>query len=284
VGPGLIAAAAAGAVCIVLFGLSPAGALPFVLLAMLGLALVFAEIFGTTVIQTATPGALMGRVFGAFEDTFIGSMLLGTISTGPLIGALGPRTVTVIFALLALSMLLLCLPSLRRLETALGVRGFLRQVPALAPLSRTALDDLALHVQLEHVPAGTTIVREGEPGDKLYIVKSGEVSVLAHGSGERDVEVATLAMMDYFGEIALLRDVPRTATVRAHGPVELYSLSRADFQQILARSEELREALSGTSDARYIDTRTSCCCGSDRHHPRHGGPGTMLAEPMAHGV
>lgn len=68
--------------------------------------------------------------------------------------------------------------------------------------------------------------------------------------------LATLSTMDYFGEIALLRDVPRTATVQSRGPVELYSLSRADFQDLLARSEHLRSAMAETGDTRYEDTQT----------------------------
>ena len=67
--------------------------------------------------------------------------------------------------------------------------------------------------------------------------------------------MATLSRNDYFGEIALLRDVPRTATVRSRGPVELYSLGRDDFRELLERSEELKSAMTGTSDARYVETQ-----------------------------
>jgi ATP-binding cassette subfamily B protein len=100
------------------------------------------------------------------------------------------------------------------------------------------------------------VVREGEDGDRLYMVKDGEAEVVARDEGEDEVAVASLSKHDYFGEIALLRDVPRTATVRAKGPLELYSLSREDFRELLERSEELKSAMTGTSDTRYLETQT----------------------------
>jgi len=112
-------------------------------------------------------------------------------------------------------------------------------------------------MRLEEAPDGEEIVREGEVGERLYILKEGEAEVLARGEGEKDVPVVTLQKNDYFGEIALLRDVPRTATVRSKGPVELYTLGREDFRELLERSEELESAMTGTSDARYIETQNT---------------------------
>jgi CRP-like cAMP-binding protein len=128
----------------------------------------------------------------------------------------------------------------------------LRRVPVLADLSRLTLDNLALRLRRETVPANTTIVRQGEPGDKVYLIRSGEASVLVSNSAGNEAEVEVLHSMDYFGEVALLRDVPRTATVRARGRVQLFSLTRADFQEVLGRSEALRETVLRTSDARYL--------------------------------
>jgi len=88
-------------------------------------------------------------------------------------------------------------------------------------------------------------------------VKDGEAEVTARGDDGRETELATLSKNDYFGEIALIRDVPRTATVRARGPLELYSLGREDFQRLLERSEKLKGAMTGTSDARYVETQNS---------------------------
>jgi len=110
---------------------------------------------------------------------------------------------------------------------------------------------------LEKVPDGTAVVRQGEVGDRLYIVKEGEAEVVARGEDGEETEVAMLSKNDYFGEIALLRDVPRTATVRARGPVELYALGRQHFQNLLGRSERLKRAMTGTSDARYVETQNT---------------------------
>jgi MFS family permease len=240
----------------ILFGLSPAGALPFVLLLALGVTDVFSEVASTTVLQTGTPDELLGRVFGAFESTLIFSMLVGAVVIGPLIDLAGPRAATVILTLVSVVLLLVCLPRLRRMEDALGVRIFFRRVPVLASLPHRVIDDFASRVRLEKVAAGTDIVRQGERGNRLYILREGEAEVSARGRDGREVEVATLSKNDYFGEIALLRDVPRTATVRSRGPVELYSLGRSDFQELLKRSEDLRATMTGTGDVRYVETQT----------------------------
>ena len=81
-------------------------------------------------------------------------------------------------------------------------------------------------------------MREGEPGDRLYVVQSGELNVT--GTDQGAGAVRALSKMDYFGEIALLHAIPRTATVRARGAVELFSLGRADLQELLRRSSALQ--------------------------------------------
>ena len=70
---------------------------------------------------------------------------------------------------------------MRKLESVLGVRMFVRKVPALSGLSHAVLEDLASRMTLEKVPDGTAVVREGEVGDRRYIVKEGEAEVVAQG-------------------------------------------------------------------------------------------------------
>ncbi len=255
-GPAVIWSISAGSVVFLFLGISPAGVLPFVILSVVGVLDIVVDVNGTTIIQTGTPEELLERVFGAFEGVLILAMLAGALIVGPLIELLGPRATTVVFAAVGLLILLLCLPRLRKLDSVLGARMFVRKVPILSGLPHAVLEDLASRMTLEKVADGSEIVRQGEVGDRLYIVKDGEAEVVAREEqGEETKELAILSKNDYFGEIALLRDVPRTATVRARGSVELYSLGREDFQRLLERSETLKSTMVGTSDARYVETK-----------------------------
>jgi CRP-like cAMP-binding protein len=181
------------------------------------------------------------------------AQVAGTLAVGPLIGAIGPRGANFVLAMVGVVVLVAMLPFILRLEDTLGVRIFLRQVPVLNPVSLTLLDDLAARIAMERVPPETEIIREGEHGDRFYMVKRGRVEVMAQGDGTQAAHVAFLSRMDYFGEIALLRDVPRTATVLARSPVELYSLSRKDFQELLKQSREFQDTLDGVSVERNLD-------------------------------
>jgi MFS family permease len=249
------AAAALSSLALLVFGVSPAGVLPFLCLFVIGVADVSAKVVATTLLQAGTPDALLGRVFGALEAILMGTTAVGALAVGPLIAALGARQADVLVSVTGLLLLLVSVPSLRLLERTVGGRAFLRQVPTLQQVPIPLLDELEARLQPERIAAGATIIREGEVGDRLYIIRRGSVAVSACSADGRRVAVATLGRGAYFGEIALVRDVPRTATVRAREATLLYSLSRADFQELLARSRELHATMIGTSAVRYLDTQ-----------------------------
>ncbi|MDQ2732191.1 MAG: ATP-binding cassette domain-containing protein, partial [Armatimonadota bacterium] len=121
----------------------------------------------------------------------------------------------------------------------------LRAVPLFANVKGAGLALLADKLMLERFAAGEDIVRQGDPGDKLYVIGQGQADVLgADETGERRINI--LHDGDYFGEIALLADTPRTATVRTTMPTQLYSLSRTDFLSLLEREPVIRETISTT--------------------------------------
>ena len=119
----VVAGAALSALATALFGLSPAGVWPFVCIAVIGVADIVVQVCATTLLQAATPPELLGRTFIAFEAALICAMLLGALTAGPLLHVLGPRGATVAFALLAGTVLLVCLPRLRRMKDVLGLHA-----------------------------------------------------------------------------------------------------------------------------------------------------------------
>ncbi len=105
----------------------------------------------------------------------------------------------------------------------------LSRVGLLATLPGEALAKLAGRMEREEVPAGKTVVREGEDGDRFYVILSGLFAVTQASLGLRRM----LKPGDVFGEVALAMDVPRTATVRTITPVTLASCDRATFDEIV---------------------------------------------------
>lgn len=126
--------------------------------------------------------------------------------------------------------------------------GLLRAVSFLRPAPPAVLESLSREVEEVAVADGAVVVREGEPGDRFYVLVSGEVAVTRGG-----VEVRRLGEPgDSFGEIALLHRVPRTATVRAVGEVLLVALARHDFLRLVGASAAGRDAADATAK-RYLD-------------------------------
>ncbi len=129
---------------------------------------------------------------------------------------------------------------------AMGVRvEHLRAIPLFSALGQEGLAALAGELTQERYGSGVEVVRQGEPGDTLYIIARGEVEVVV-GAGGAERRVNVLGASDYFGEIALLRDEPRNATVRTLTPVQLLSLARADFQALLEDAPAVRQTLEET--------------------------------------
>src|SRR5439155_11017731 len=89
--------------------------------------------------------------------------------------------------------------------------GALREIPLFAPLNPATLEQLATSLAHVTVPAGATVFAQGDPGDRYYLIAEGEAEAQVDGRPTRVMHAG-----EAFGEIALLRDTPRTATVHAH--------------------------------------------------------------------
>lgn len=103
------------------------------------------------------------------------------------------------------------------------------RIPLLASLPGERLNSLAEKMRREHVEAGKTVVQEGEEGDRFYVVLSGMLSVSQSSLGPRRV----LRPGDFFGEVSLAMNIPRTASVRAMAPSVVASCDHATFDEFL---------------------------------------------------
>jgi MFS family permease len=202
--------------------------LAVVLLAGVGIGNTLADVSGMTLLQRVTPPAVIARVFGVLESVLLLTVALGAAVAPALVSAFGTRGALLVSGLLLPALVLPSLGALRRLDAEARVpRDELRllsRVPFLRSLPEPALERLARSAERDAAPAGETVVRQHEPGDRFYIVASGELEVCVDGA-----VIRRLFDGDYFGEIALLHDVPRTATVRARRDSELLALGREDF-------------------------------------------------------
>ena len=211
---------------LVLMAPSPELVAAFVLLAIVGAANSVEDVAGFTLLQRAIRDDALSGVLGLIWGLATGALALGSVLAPVLVRELGPRSA---FVLVGFLLPVLTLAGFRRMRALDDLAAPTRQqllvdeVPIFAPLSLAAKERLATRLLPLDVPAGATVVRAGDVGDRFYIVDSGAVRI-----GLEDGEKESGAG-DYFGEIALLRDVPRTATVTAATPTRLYALERADF-------------------------------------------------------
>ncbi len=136
-----------------------------------------------------------------------------------------------------------------RVRGALEERDRLRALPIFADTAPRQLDLLAVKLQVKGFQAGEVIVNQGDPGDAFYIVREGTVEVIARKERSRR-RIATLKQGDFFGEIALLRDAPRNATVQGLEAGSVWRLERADFRDLLGRYLDLEGHIAGIAASR----------------------------------
>jgi hypothetical protein len=170
----------------------------------------------------------MARVFGLLESVGALGFAAGAAVSPVVIDLLGLRGALVVIGLIGPVVTAASWPRLRRLDTTMvGLDDevhLLREVEMFAPLPLPVVEQLARGLEPVAVPAGRTVFEQNDEGDRFYVIEEGTVEVLGDG-----VAVTTLGPGEVFGEIALLRRVPRTATVRARTDLRLQSLTSDRF-------------------------------------------------------
>jgi hypothetical protein len=258
--PALLGGMLAAGLPLAALSLAGSTATAALLLVVSGAGKAFFDVTGRTLLQRTVPDEVLARVFGLQEALMTAAIAVGASIAPFLFAGLGIHGSLVVAGLLLPVAGLLSWATLRQLDARARTPGpsfdLLRTVsffrtaslPVVEMLSR-ATDDLA-------VDGGTAVVRQGERGDRFYVVASGTLAVVRDGE-----EVRRLGAGTSFGEIALLNDSARTATVTALEPTNLVSLGRDEFLRSLRAVPSSGEVAAGVAQG-YLDAD------SQRRQPR----------------
>jgi MFS family permease len=225
-----------------LIGAFPEELVALVMLAIVGAGNALVDLGYFTLFPRLMPDEVLARVFGALESLVALAVGLGSILTPLLIHLFGIRGALVVIGLMTPVVVALAWFRLVRVDEGLGAQAEiierLRKVPMLRPLPVSTIEHLARNAREESVEPGETVVEQGEAGESFYVVVAGQLEVNENGR-----LLSVLSDGDCFGEIALLREIPRTTTVRARAPTALYALDRRHFVPIVSGySESAAEA------------------------------------------
>lgn len=201
--------------------------LALAMMVLVGVGNTLVDVSAVTLLQRATPGELLGRVFGVLESIVIASVALGSAIAPALLNLVGVRATLVATGVLLPLIALPLWHRLRRLDVAtVDARRveLLRNDPIFAPLPSAMIEQLAQALEPVSLAPGEVLFHAGDAGDRYYLVEDGSVRISPPGR-----EDVTLAAGAAFGEIALIRNVPRTATVTAATPTTLLALRGDEF-------------------------------------------------------
>ena len=229
---------------ILIIGLLPNAGLAVVVLVVLGIGNAVLDIAGFTLLQRTVPNAVRGRVFGMLESIVMLGLAAGSVLAPVLVIVLGVQGALIAAGLVLPTLAILTWPLVRRTDDLAVIpareMAILRAVPMLHFLPLTVLEQVAESAHPARFTAGSPIIRQGEEGDNFYVLAEGSAAASVDGHTVRHMQAG-----DSFGEIALLRDVPRTATVTAETDAEAYLIDRAAF--VCAVSGD-RQSLAAAQD------------------------------------
>jgi len=233
------------------------------------------DVLAVTALQRSLPSDMIARVFGVFMTLVLAAISLGAFVTAPLLGAAGLDTTLLVYSVGVSVLVIVAYPRTRLVD-----REMTQRLAALAPrikaleglgifasASRTALERLAAAAEEVTLPAGDRIIQEGDPADFFYVTTDGTVSVSAVGELGQEQHLRTMGPREYFGEIGLLEQGPRTASVDATTDVTLLKIPGDDFVSALTETAATSAFMEG---ARMRLART---------HPSRDLTATALESP-----
>ena len=229
-----------GALAAVALGVGLAGTAALLALAGAGHSLL--AIAARTLLQRSVPVQLIGRVFGILEGFMMAGLALGALLVPALMHLGGSRLAVLGVAAVLPLAAVAGGRAVFRLDAGTPVPvveiALLRSLPLFAELPAPAIEGLASALRPIQLPAGAVLIRQGDPGDAYYAIAAGELDAVQDGQFLR-----RCGRGEGVGEIALLRAIPRTATVIAHSAATVYELGREPFlAAVLGHAPTLRQA------------------------------------------
>ena len=220
------------------------------LLAVIGAANSVVDVSGFTLLQRTVPDDVLTRVLGVTWGVAMGATAIGSFVAPAVLDLIGLEPAFLVVGAILPVLVLVTHRRLNELDSMLAPAsqlGLIESVAVFAPLSLVAKERIASHLVQIDVAAGDVVIRVGEVGDRFYIVGTGALTIDA---GSRSVSAGP---GDAFGEIALLRDVPRTATVRANTDARLFALERDDFLTVVTGNALARSEADAVATARLAE-------------------------------
>jgi len=212
----------------ILLGFAHGAYWPYLMFGVIGVANVFDDVGVYSSLQQVIPPRLMGRALGVRRGLLLLSMGLGSAVTPWLIDAWGARGTLIATGLLLVALAAAFLPRLTAIDGKISAPGpdltLLRQVSFFHPLPFAIVEHLTSELQSATYQPGDVIIRDGEPGERFYIIAEGRARAAKDG-----MQLREMGSGESFGEIALLRRIPRTATVTALSHLDARTLAREEF-------------------------------------------------------
>jgi len=218
-------------------------------LAVMGAGWTFVDVSGRVMLQRVIPLGGLSRAFGVVEGTAMAGEGLGSAVGAGLIAWFGVGWALFVAGVLIVLVLAVNRRSLQEADVGVVIPiehlHLLRSAPMFAALGPAELERLARTLEEEAAAPGTAVCVQGEAGDRFYLVERGTARVVRDGRS-----VASLGSGDFFGEIALLRDIPRTATVEAVSELDLLVLERGPFLDAIKSARCQIEAARAVTQVR----------------------------------
>jgi MFS family permease len=214
-----------------------------ILVGLGGLGFAACDVAGRTILQRTTADQVLGRVLGTLESVNLFGLAIGSLIAPIVAAVFGAGVALAVGGLLMPLGILLAWRGLRDIDRRTRVPArelaLLRRSPVFAPLPPPELETLARHTRWRAVDPGTAVIVEGAAGDAYYVIEHGRFRVDQGGVQLRMLD----RPVDGFGEIALIRNTPRTATVTAEAPSVLLVVGRVDFLSAVTGSVPSRSVI-----------------------------------------